>query len=92
MKLQPTELHPLVQEYLHELHVLRQLSPHTLKAYRTDLTELQLFAADDSIELLKVGNAKACSTDKALGNDFRRLGALTSSTGLALNLTCALPA
>jgi len=37
MKLQSTELHPLIQEYLHELHVLRQLSPHTLKAYRTDL-------------------------------------------------------
>ena len=57
MKSQPTELHPLVQEYLHELHVLRQLSPHTLKAYRTDLMELQLFAADDSVELLKVSNA-----------------------------------
>ncbi len=56
MKLQPTELHPLVQEYLHELHVLRQLSPHTLKAYRMDLTELQLFAADDAVELLKVSN------------------------------------
>jgi len=52
-----TELHPLVQEYLHELHVLRQLSPHTLKAYRMDLGELQTFAADDSIELLKVSNA-----------------------------------
>ena len=57
MKSQPTELHPLVQEYLRELHVLRQLSPHTLKAYRTDLMELQLFAADDSVELLKVSNA-----------------------------------
>ena len=51
------ELHPLVQEYLHELHVLRQLSPHTLKAYRLDLGELQAFAADDSVELLKVSNA-----------------------------------
>ncbi|QWE16611.1 tyrosine recombinase XerC [Polynucleobacter sp. AP-Nino-20-G2] len=51
------ELHPLVQEYLHELHVLRQLSPHTLKAYRMDLSELQTFAADDSVELLKVTNA-----------------------------------
>ena len=57
MKLQPTELHPLVQEYLHELHVLRQLSAHTLKAYRMDLSELQSFAADDAIELLKVTNA-----------------------------------
>jgi integrase/recombinase XerC len=52
-----TELHPLVQEYLHELHVLRQLSPHTLKAYRMDLGELQTFAADDSVELLRVSNA-----------------------------------
>ncbi len=52
-----TELHPLVQEYLHELHVLRQLSPHTLKAYRMDLSELQIFAAEDSVELLRVSNA-----------------------------------
>ena len=52
-----TDLHPLVQEYLHELHVLRQLSPHTLKAYRMDLSELQAFASDDSVELLKVSNA-----------------------------------
>lgn len=44
-------------EYLHELHVLRQLSPHTLKAYRMDLSELQAFARDDSVDLLKVGNA-----------------------------------
>lgn len=57
MKLQLTELPPLVQEYLHELHVLRQLSPHTLKAYRMDLCELQAFAADDSVELLRVTNA-----------------------------------
>jgi len=57
MKPQPTELHPLVQDYLHELHVLRQLSPHTLKAYRMDLTALQNFAADDAVELLKVSNA-----------------------------------
>lgn len=53
-----TELHPLVQEYLHELHVLRQLSPHTLKAYRTDLGELQTFAAGDAVELLRVTNAQ----------------------------------
>jgi integrase/recombinase XerC len=52
-----TELHPLVQAYLHELHVLRQLSPHTLKAYRMDLSELQMFATDDSVELLRVSNA-----------------------------------
>ena len=53
----PADLHPLVQEYLHELHVLRQLSPHTLKAYRMDLGELQELAADDAVELLKVTNA-----------------------------------
>jgi integrase/recombinase XerC len=53
----PAELHPLVQEYLHELHVLRQLSPHTLKAYRLDLSELQTFAADDAVELIRVSNA-----------------------------------
>lgn len=52
-----TDLHPLVQEYLHELHVLRQLSPHTLKAYRMDLSALQTFASEDSVELLKVSNA-----------------------------------
>jgi integrase/recombinase XerC len=52
-----TELHPLAQEYLHELHVLRQLSPHTLKAYRMDLSELHVLASDDSVELLKVSNA-----------------------------------
>ena len=53
----PTDLHPLVQEYLHELHVLRQLSPHTLKAYRMDLGELHKFATEDSVELLRVTNA-----------------------------------
>ena len=54
MKIPATDLHPLVQEYLHELHVLRQLSPHTLKAYGMDLGELQTLAADDDVELLKV--------------------------------------
>jgi integrase/recombinase XerC len=53
----PAELHSLVQEYLHELHVLRQLSPHTLKAYRMDLIQLQDFAEQDAVELLKVTNA-----------------------------------
>jgi integrase/recombinase XerC len=53
----PADLHPLVQEYLHELHVLRQLSPHTLKAYRMDLGELQALATDDAVDLLKVTNA-----------------------------------
>ncbi|QWD64023.1 tyrosine recombinase XerC [Polynucleobacter sp. MWH-UH2A] len=57
MKLKPTDLHPLMQEYLHELHVLRQLSAHTLKAYGMDLSDLQNFAQDDSIDLLKVTNA-----------------------------------
>jgi integrase/recombinase XerC len=28
---------PEIEGYLHELHVLRQLSPHTLKAYQSDL-------------------------------------------------------
>jgi integrase/recombinase XerC len=57
MNLAASELHPLVQEYLHELHVLRQLSAHTLKAYRIDLNALQSFASDDSVELLGVTNA-----------------------------------
>jgi integrase/recombinase XerC len=57
MKLQLTDLHPLMQEYLHELHVLRQLSRHTLTAYQLDLSELQQFAEEDSIDLLKVSNA-----------------------------------
>jgi integrase/recombinase XerC len=57
MKLKPADLHPLMQEYLHELHVLRQLSPHTLKAYGMDLSDLQNFAQDDSVDLLKVSNA-----------------------------------
>jgi integrase/recombinase XerC len=56
MKLQLTDLHPLMQEYLHELHVLRQLSVHTLTAYRLDLSELQQFAQEDSIDLLRVTN------------------------------------
>ena len=56
MKLQSTDLHPLMQEYLHELHVLRQLSKNTLTAYRLDLSELQHFAQEDSIDLLKVTN------------------------------------
>jgi integrase/recombinase XerC len=57
MKLKPTDLHPLMQEYLHELHVLRQLSVHTLKAYGMDLSDLQNFAQEDSVDLLKVTNA-----------------------------------
>lgn len=51
------ETHPLIEEYLHELHVLRQLSPHTLKAYRIDLSGLQALATEDSVDLLKVTNA-----------------------------------
>ena len=57
MKLKPADLHPLMQEYLHELHVLRQLSAHTLKAYGMDLSDLQSFAQEDSVDLLKVTNA-----------------------------------
>ena len=56
MKLKAIDLHPLMQEYLHELHVLRQFSPHTLKAYTLDLSDLQNFALEDAVELLKVGN------------------------------------
>lgn len=56
MKLKLAELHPLLQEYLQELHVLRQLSAHTLKAYGMDLSDLQNFAQEDSIDLLKVSN------------------------------------
>ncbi len=56
MKLKATELHPLMQEYLHELNVLRQLSPHTLKAYGLDLSDLQNFALEDFVELLNVSN------------------------------------
>ncbi len=52
-----TELHPLMQEYLHELHVLRQLSAHTLKAYQMDLGALQLLAAEDTTDLLCLTNA-----------------------------------
>jgi integrase/recombinase XerC len=46
-----------MQEYLHELHVLRQLSAHTIKAYGMDLSDLQSFAQEDSVDLLKVTNA-----------------------------------
>lgn len=56
MKPQSAELHPQVQAYLHELHVLRQLSPHTLKAYQSDLSELQQFAHEDQLGLAQVGN------------------------------------
>jgi integrase/recombinase XerC len=42
MKLKPADLHPLMQEYLHELHVLRQLSAHTLKAYGMDLSDYKV--------------------------------------------------
>jgi integrase/recombinase XerC len=57
MNKQLTELDPLIQDYLHELHILRQLSSHTLTAYRIDLTELQGFASEDSVALLKVSNS-----------------------------------
>lgn len=50
------ELHPQVQAYLHELHVLRQLSPHTIKAYQADLSELQQSAQEDGFELIAVTN------------------------------------
>jgi integrase/recombinase XerC len=46
-----------VQAYLHELHVLRQLSPHTIKAYQADLSELHQSAQEDSLDLTAVTNA-----------------------------------
>lgn len=56
MKPRLAELNPQVQTYLHELHVLRQLSPHTIKAYQTDLSELQHFADEDRLELKQVSS------------------------------------
>ena len=53
-----TEPHPLIQEYLRELHVLRQLSAHTLKAYQRDLLELEQFAQAEKVDLKKVMNAQ----------------------------------
>ena len=57
MKPPSAELHPQVQAYLHELHVLRQLSPHTIKAYQADLSELHQSAQEDSLDLTAVTNA-----------------------------------
>jgi integrase/recombinase XerC len=56
MKPPSAELHPQVQAYLHELHVLRQLSPHTIKAYQADLSELEHFTQEDGIALVAVTN------------------------------------
>jgi integrase/recombinase XerC len=56
MKPPSAELHPQVQAYLHELHVLRQLSPHTIKAYQADLSELQQSAQVDGVDLNAVTN------------------------------------
>jgi integrase/recombinase XerC len=56
MKPPSAELHPQVQAYLHELHVLRQLSPHTIKAYQADLSELQQSAQVDGLDLTAVTN------------------------------------
>ena len=57
MKPPSAELHPQAQVYLHELHVLRQLSPHTIKAYQTDLSELEHFTQEDGIALVAVTNS-----------------------------------
>ena len=54
----PPDLPPLAQAYLQELHVLRQLSPHTLTAYQHDLRQLQLLAHEDSGDLLSATNAQ----------------------------------
>lgn len=56
MKPLSAELHPQVQTYLHELHVLRQLSPHTIKAYQADLSELHQSALEDGLDLTAVTN------------------------------------
>jgi len=48
---------PEIEAYLRALHVLRQLSPHTLKAYRTDLLVLQENARAEGLTLGKVSNA-----------------------------------
>ena len=56
MKPRLAELHPQVQQYLHELHVLRQLSPHTIKAYQADLSELGQCAHEDGLDLVTVTN------------------------------------
>ena len=57
MKPPSAELHPQVQAYLHELHVLRQLSPHTIKAYQADLSELHQSAQEDGLDLTAVTNS-----------------------------------
>ena len=54
----PPDLLPLAQAYLHELHVLRQLSPHTLTAYQHDLRQLQRLAHEDGSNLLSATNAQ----------------------------------
>jgi integrase/recombinase XerC len=56
MKPPSADLHSQVQAYLHELHVLRQLSPHTIKAYQADLSELQQSAQVDGLDLTAVTN------------------------------------
>jgi integrase/recombinase XerC len=56
MKPPSAELHPQVQAYLHELHVLRQLSSHTIKAYQADLSELHQSAQEDGLDLTAVTN------------------------------------
>ena len=56
MKPPLAELHPQVQAYLHELHVLRQLSPHTIKAYQADLSELHQSAQEGGLDLTAVTN------------------------------------
>jgi len=57
MKPRSAELHPQVQAYLHELHVLRHLSPHTIKAYQADLSELHQSAQEDGLDLIAVTNS-----------------------------------
>lgn len=47
---------PEIEAYLHDLHVVRQLSAHTLKAYRIDLLTLEENILGESLDLNRVSN------------------------------------
>lgn len=47
---------PEIDAYLHDLHVVRKLSTHTLKAYRIDLCTLQENVLAEGLELNRVSN------------------------------------
>lgn len=46
-----------IEAYLHDLHVVRQLSAHTLKAYRIDLLTLQENVLGEGLDLNRVSNS-----------------------------------